>query len=500
MASIFTFNGIRKDYVFVLSGFSRPAWSPIERDILKTPGTPGGRLLQTNTDVRKITVPIMIRATNVLGMQKMQEDLAAWLVTDQPCELIFDDEPDRTYLAVIDGSFDPEEIIKRGKGELTFVCPMPYKLGLTQTKTLAITNQELKTTFTNSGSVETNPVIDIVVGAQSPFLDVWNGDDYFRLGYPTGVKTKVVKEEDRLIWDEMNNLSTWTAIAANAMIGTYRSTGSMKLKNDGLNVPYAFMPNTYGTGAATEWHGPLMKRDLPAGSGTVNDFRLDVMMTMKSTKYDRMGKTVVMLLDANDKVIVELAMADEYSSHKLTAAQGVIDPGTTATRKVIADELGMSSSAFDNFYGHVSVARRGKEWSFYFAKYREGTQIDDASFVRRWRDDSNSNPMTAAPVAKIVVGCVQYGAITPLDEAYIEDVKFWKINTLNIDETPYIFDIGDKIKIDTERSLVTINGKNAVGIKDIFSRFPKVKGGANEIIVRPSNVGTAQIMYRERYK
>lgn len=43
-----------------------------------------------------------------------------------------------------------------------------------------------------------------------------------------------------------------------------------------------------------------------------------------------------------------------------------------------------------------------------------------------------------------------------------------------MDETPYILDVGDKVQIDTERSLVTINGKNAIGIKDIFSRFPKV--------------------------
>ena len=79
-------------------------------------------------------------------------------------------------------------------------------------------------------------------------------------------------------------------------------------------------------------------------------------------------------------------------------------------------------------------------------------------------------------------------------------MKFWKINTLTLDETPYIFDVGDKVQIDTERSLVTINGTNAIGLKDIFSRFPTVKRGWNDIIIRPSNIGTARIVYRERYK
>ncbi|MED3353565.1 phage tail family protein, partial [Bacillus thuringiensis] len=166
----------------------------------------------------------------------------------------------------------------------------------------------------------------------------------------------------------------------------------------------------------------------------------------------------------------------------------------------IADEMGMYSDTFNDFRGHVSVARRGKEWRFYFAKYRKNTEIDDASFVRTWRDESDSNPMTSRPVAKVAVGCIAYGPHPPAEIAFIEDVKFWKINTLTLDETPYIFDVGDKIQIDTERSLVTINGTNAIGLKDIFSRFPIVKRGDNNIIVRPYNIGTATLTYRERYK
>ncbi len=491
MAGSFTFNGVRKNYLFVLLGFSRPAWAPIERDILKVPAKAGGYLLQTNTDVRTIKVPVILKSS-AATMQKTKEDLANWLVTDNPCELIFDDEPDRTYMAVINGEDSLEELIFRGKGELIFICPNPYKLGAVQTKQFQNNvDGNLQADINNPGSVESNPVIDITVGAQSPFLDVWNGDDYFRLGYPTAVKTKVVKQDERLIWDEMTNLTIWEAITGK--IGIYKSSGAMKVWQG-----YAFTPNSYGTGANDEWHGPFMKRTIPNTSGVIQDFKLDVQMNFQSEHWNRMGKTVVMLLDANDNVIVELAMADEYMSHEMTTAQAIIDPGSS--RKWIADEMGMHSDTFNDFRGHVSVARRGKEWSFYFAKYRKNTEIDDASFVRTWRDNSDSNPMTARPVAKIAVGCIAYGTNPPVDVAFIEDVKFWKINTLNVDETPYIFDVGDKIRIDTERSLVTINGKNVIGLKDIFSRFPSVKRGANAIIVRPYNVGSAQMTYREMYK
>ncbi|WP_207573334.1 phage tail domain-containing protein, partial [Cronobacter sakazakii] len=56
----------------ILMGFSRPAWSPVERDILKVPSKPGGYFLQTNVDVRTIEVPVIIRSGSVSVMQKVE--------------------------------------------------------------------------------------------------------------------------------------------------------------------------------------------------------------------------------------------------------------------------------------------------------------------------------------------------------------------------------------------------------------------------------------------
>ncbi|QWU46364.1 distal tail protein Dit [Bacillus sp. NP247] len=489
--SSFTFNNERKKYIQIEKGWSPPTWAPLKRNFLKTPGYPGARLLGTETDPRPLPVPVGIIVPDGTDLETLKEEIAAWLITEEAVELTFDTKPDRTYIAVIDEDFNVDDFVSLGKDTLKFICPMPYKLGPVQKKTLAIANGDLKTSFLNKGSVESNPIIDITVGAQSPFLDVWNDDEYFRLGYPTGVKTRVAKQNERLIWDEMKSLTPWTAVTGK--IGIYKSSGAMKVWQG-----YAFTPDSYGTGTDTEWRGPFMKRTIPNTGGVIQDFRLDVQMNFQSEHWNRMGKTVVMLLDANDNVIVELAMADEYMSHEMTTAQAIIDSG--GTRKWIFDEMGMYSDTFNDFRGHVSVARRGKEWSFYFAKYRKNTEIDDASFVRTWRDESDSNPMTARPVAKIAVGCIVYGANPPADIVFIEDVKFWKINTLTIDETPYIFDVGDKIQIDTERSLVTINGTNAIALKDIFSTFPVVKRGQNEIIVRPANVGIPELTYRERFR
>ncbi|HDR8365631.1 TPA: phage tail family protein, partial [Bacillus cereus] len=68
------------------------------------------------------------------------------------------------------------------------------------------------------------------------------------------------------------------------------------------------------------------------------------------------------------------------------------------------------------------------------------------------------------------------------------------------DNPPYIFDVGDKVVIDTERSLVSINGKKVINLKDIFSDYPVVSKGSNKLEIMPSDVGIAKVTYRERYR
>ncbi|CAH2462761.1 MULTISPECIES: distal tail protein Dit [Bacillus cereus group] len=482
--SSFTFNNQRKTFVQIEKGWKRPTWAPLKRNFLSVPGYPGARLLNTQTDIRVLSIPVGIIVPDESNLETLKEEVADWLITEQPVELIFDVEPNRTYLAVVDEGFDPDEFVTLGKGTLKFICPMPYKLGAAQEKTMAIENGDLKAEFRNNGSVESYPIIDITVGAMSPFLDVWNGDEYFRIGYPTGVQNKIVKMEDMVIKDEMNTLTPWTKVTGK--IGNYTGTGDMEVVNNAY-----FKTKLYGDG--TGWHGPIYTRDIP--TGPLIDFRADMRVKLFSSYMNQVGKVVLMFLAQDGSVISELNMNDDYASHIMTKANSVIG-GT----KTLVDTTGFYADTFNDFRGHYSIARRGTEWSVYFAKADGLNGVDGTSLVERWNDVAKENPATSKSIAKVAIAFLQYGALsTPMD-MWIEDLKVWKLYSVNVDETPYIFDVGDKIQIDTERSLVTINGTNAIALKDIFSSFPVVKRGQNEIIVRPANVGIAELTYRERFR
>ncbi|MDA1681008.1 distal tail protein Dit [Bacillus cereus group sp. TH152-1LC] len=493
--SSFTFNNQRKEYIQIERGWSPPTWAPLKRNFLKVPGFPGARLLNTDTDPRPLPVPVGIIVPDGTDLETLKEEIAEWLITEESAELIFDTKPDRTYIAVIDEDFNIDDFVTLGKGTLKFICPMPYKLGPVQNKTLAIDKDgNLKAAFRNKGSVESNPIIDIMVGAKSTFLDVWNGNDYFRLGYPVAIKTKIVNTEERLIWDKMDSSTGW--VHHNGKIGRFDAMGTM-LAKDGY-----FYPANFGTGS--EWHGCFMVKDIPPSpTGEIIDFKFDVQMTLKSSNWNQMGKVVAMVLDKDNNVICQVDMSDEYMAHEYTIAHASVSSAgdnPTGDQVTIANEHGALAGVWNQFNGHFALARRGNHWRCYPAKYDGANGTDGTSSVHEWYDLNYSNPLTKREPKKIALGFVAYGDYPPVTDLRISDFKFWKLNKLQIDETPYIFDVGDKIQIDTEHSLVTINGTNAIALKDIFSSFPVVKRGQNEIIVRPANVGISELTYRERFR
>ncbi|WP_242476246.1 distal tail protein Dit, partial [Bacillus cereus] len=248
----FTFNQIRKEYVQVLVGRKRPAWAPVKRNLTRVPHRPGALFRHTETEERRMDVPIVMKAKkDIADLQKLKEDIAGWLLTEEPKELIFDDESDRTYLAMVDGALDLDELVNRGKGVLTFICPMPYKLGREKTATFQGDSKGLIATVINSGTVESHPIIEVEVEKPSTFLDVWNGEDYFRIGYPLKAEQVPVERNQRVMWDEMSTTVGWTNVAKSEDM-----VGGGKFKSDG----YRFIPEYLGEPSIKGWHGCIAKK------------------------------------------------------------------------------------------------------------------------------------------------------------------------------------------------------------------------------------------------
>jgi len=72
----------------MLRGRKRSAWAPRSLNLLTVTQKPGAYLQGVDISPREIEVPICVVGEDIGDLQKIKEDLASWLVTDEPKELI----------------------------------------------------------------------------------------------------------------------------------------------------------------------------------------------------------------------------------------------------------------------------------------------------------------------------------------------------------------------------------------------------------------------------
>ncbi|QEL79421.1 phage tail family protein [Bacillus sp. JAS24-2] len=489
--SFFSFNGKRNPNVIPLQGKKRPAWAPLDRMFLEVSHYPGGRLLRTQTKMRKILVPIALLYDSAEEAEKLKEEIADWLVTDQPCELIFDDEKDRTFLAVVDETLDLDQLVGLGEGTLTFICPMPYKLGKEQTVDFKKDVSGLVANVQNKGTVHSNPIIEIDITKPNTFLDVWFGEtslndrDYFRIGMPLKTVETPVERNQRLIWDEMATTVGWSKVSS---MEDGEPVGEMK------SDKYQFYCSDFGT-SGKGWHGAAVKKSIPGGP--VQDFIMQAYVTCKSNKINEMGRVEIAILDENSKVLSKIAMNDLFWQAEQNFGTMVIGYDNKPGKTGLIYESGDYPNTWNQYFGRLWIARTGNVWEAYISKFLPGTEKDDSERFARWTDEKNYHMEKAA---QIQISIMQFQDVPPVEAMSVSDLKFWKVNLNTKNTPPYIVDVGDKVVIDTENSHVTIEGKNAINIKDIFSNFPVINRGTNKLEIMPSDIGTARVKYRERFR
>lgn len=484
--SSFEFNGERKSYIHIERGWNPPTWAPLRRNFLKTPGYPGARLLSTDTETRPLPVPVGVIVPNGTNLETLKEEIAEWLITENPAELIFDITPDRTYMAVIDEDFDIDKFVDIGQGTLNFVCPMPYKLGPTKTVEFEMDGRGLIANVQNKGSVESNPIIEIEVTKPSTFLDVWNGPNYFRIGYPLKADQVPVERNQRVLWDEMGTTIGWTDVPK-----TEDMTGGGKFKSDG----YRFMAEYLGEPTVKGWHGCIAKKNIP--QGPLQDFIMQAYVHINSYHWDQMGRVEIGLLDENSDYVARISMSDVQWEAEQNSGFASVGNSKKPGGQVLINEHGDHPDTWTNFRGRLWLARTGNRWEAYISKFILGTEIDDAERFVVWFDENNVN---MNEVAQVQISISQFSNNMFCSQMSIDDLKIWKVNMNTQNNPPYIFDVGDKVTIDTERSLVRINGKKAINLKDMFSDYPVIQKGTNKLEIMPSDVGIAKVTYRERFR
>lgn len=480
-----TFNGIKKDYIVTLRGKKRPPWSPLRRNLVEVPGKVGAYNESTDVLPRILEIPLVIDTKSLKDLQKVKEEVAAWLVTDEPKELIFDDEPDRVYYAMVESEFDVEEIVRVGGGILKFICPDPYKYGAETHYKPGPGEVDLHNAIAVQvgGTEKTPPVIDLTLKGQTTYLDIISGEDYMRLGRTVNEGEYAAPRETQVMYDGMSTLTGWTARNGFDLDWTTNnSAGTMKIVDGEMRI------NNASTG--TGWHGPAVIKSL---GQTLTDFDMILNVRMMNPKQGNMGRIEMYLLDDLFKVAGKLSIRHRTMSrdgNHIELRAGDVHDGHN-----LVDERGDNWNSWLNFKGRLQLSRVGNEWNAYVAKYTDKNE----HYARRnvkWIDLENGQ---TRKVSHILIHMGQYGT-NPITDMGVNAFRLNKINSLSGQEIPYIGEAGDEFKFDMGRDLILKNDAPFMK-KDFGSRFFDFKPGSNVLVFDPPDViDKIGMSWRERYK
>lgn len=478
----FSFNGIKKSYVISGRGKRRSAFAPVKRNLLTVPGVPGAYLESTDTEVRIIQQPITINAKDRLDERKLEEDLSAWLITSQPEELIFDDEPDRIYYAVVDGSLDIEDIVNFGQGTITFVCPNPYKH--TKEFTAQFKNDFL--TIRNHGTAEAKPVFEMEVLQPTTYCMIENQNkEYMMIGQPYDVTKEQPYIREELSFDKRGNtLTEWSAgttVDGGIVAGSFYVDGN------------AFRAKTYGANTAA-WHGPSISMSLDE---LLNDFRVQTYFTVKSKTDKSFGRAELYLLNAGGQKIGKLAMKNIGTHGNSNVGEIVLRDETTGNQQVMIQTPGIRERLWNNFYGILRLEREKGVYKAYIAMLDTKTGQYHTAWHAEFKDEGNVYDDQLAAV-QLHLGA--YAGLQWIEDIAIHRVTVYKINQRVSYEVPYIAQPGDTIVFDMVNENLLINGESRVDLKDFGGEYFPLKSNLNDFYVYPTGNFTTRLRYRERFK
>ncbi|MEB8854968.1 phage tail family protein [Bacillus cereus] len=481
------FNELFDDGFLVVNDIRGRSVSNNEVQTLSVPHRDGAYFLNARKPTKSLEVDISIKGSK---LRKRIDELNNVLSVNKPVPIIFTDEPEFTYYGIPESISENGEIGTFHKVTISFLRTDPIKYGPLKSVDFENDGQGLIANVKNKGSVHSNPIIEIDITKPHTFLDVWFEDkyskepDYFRIGFPLKMEQLPVERNQRLIWDEMSTTVGWSKV--NSMEDG-NPVGEMKTDS------YQFYCSDYGSGNG--WHGAAVKKSIPGGP--VQDFIMQAHVTCKSKKINEMGRVEIAILDENSKVLSKIAMNDLYWQAEQNFGTMVIGYDNKPGKTGLIYESGDYPNTWNQYYGRLWIARTGNDWEAYISKFLPGTEKDDSERFARWTDKDNKHMEKAA---QIQISIMQWQDVPPVEAMSVSDLKFWKVNLNNQNTPPYIVDVGDKVVIDTESSHVSIEGKNAINIKDIFSNFPIINKGTNKLEIIPSDIGTAKVKYRERFR
>lgn len=183
----FIFNGISSDsFGIKVKDTKRPMLPDQNDNYLQIPGRHGSYLFNRELSDRIIEIDCALTVDTIESLRGKLRQIAAWLYVDERKPLSFADEPDKYYLAKLDGVIDVDQIITIGQFTLQFRCePLAYS------EEEEVFFEGDTVVITNPGTFDALPVFEATFTATASEWKASLGTKYVRIVYDFQVGDKL---------------------------------------------------------------------------------------------------------------------------------------------------------------------------------------------------------------------------------------------------------------------------------------------------------------------
>lgn len=481
----FLFKGISSENYLEVGRIQRSLLPPIARNTIAIPGRPGEIHQNTSLGIRKFVVPIRIKEENAFSLNEAIRVISGWLFSDKPQEFILAKEPNIYYNAYLEGETDLEEIIRVGKGTITFIALDP--IGYDRVETTGSLVSEVSSVKVD-GTYKTFPYMKFTVNKDITFLSYMgvNEKDAVVLGRAVEVDTQTAKPKEELIFDDDMESLTGNGYSTGGVIIDGGTVAGEMIATNGT-----FTYNDIGTG--TKWHGPAVKKGLTT---PLDDWKVECWMKFDITKDPKMiARAELYCLDVNGAVIAKFALKDIYRDTANTVAE--FRAGDISTGQYIIKSWGGQRGVYNNFWGLLSLKQVGKAYECYITKIVNGKHT--TRMFKRYTDVKDKYNLPKLAQIELHIAGTGTSPVPTNDRINFDRVKVWKINTLNEPtEVPIIARAGDVIEIDHYTKDVLVNGEPRKDLLDPISKLFPIEGNS-AITIYPFDAVNAEISYRSRW-
>lgn len=461
--------------------------------LLKVAHTNGERFQYTTASRGTITVTALI-FTDI-----NRRKLAQALMSDKPQQLIFGDEPDKYYQAIVDGQSTVAEAYYNNILTITFIVPDGLAHSVDPQNVHGTSDTDV--VVDNMGSAPTAPIISATMHSDNGLVAFVNDQGgVLQFGSVDERDSVEAKKSDPTLHLDYGSLEgdaeTPEGVTINTGVDLYPNyLGNTATPNEragsvefGVKTPdgmVSAVPKYTGT-AKNVWTGPSMHVDISPNSDNLatGNFIFEQQFHFESTT--RTSGRIEFVLEHDTNVAFSFVMRSSTSlSDEVVVEIGAGNPGEKGTMFI---SYTLDRKKFTNGYYQLIISRVAGVITYKLSKVlRETVDIvskTGAQLIKTF-DFSRLSSAAVWPITGINTQWRRWPGPDAPCTMDVADTRFTWVNVDYLKDIPNRFSNGDVLTVDVANKRILVNGVEDMTLHTIGNMWDgfELKPGANTIQV-----------------